>query len=648
MFALHPNRSLLNPKFDGYKLDPISSEDTVARHVLPHKATQASVSGRHHFSFQEAQSRIRHNHLCVSPEGEHTVYIDTDLRVILVRLDHPSFTAIYDIPRPMQTPESESFQREYPSSVFVDRQTVICADGYGTLHVLTTSSIDSAQLLGVYELPRSLKSPSSSSPPFRLHAALSADGQAAVAVLSFKCLEEEPPGTSFSWKTPSIEFDVVAVRVPLHAANDSKAVHPLDVLWHRKGANVPLYVAYERRRNVFILAGGSPYRPIGHPTISRTESSPDEIAPIPRADDDDNMSAPAAASPPNPPPPYAWTQDSEEVTIAIPLPSTTSKTDINVLFSPQSLTVLVRDNSSSSSGSSPPPHYAATRLWGGIAPSSSFWTWDAHGARSYGLLTLHLEKQHAGTRWPHVFDASAAGSGQQPEVAETLDPSELYAIRESLEKYTTAMQEGGVAAAAAARPSLADGEVDEEVDATVGTEVCITWVGGGADPDPDPDLVAWAREDWDVPFTVLSTPLPGIAGDDEISLVVRHTIDGLSFVLSSSSDEDAASGSLPAWTHASTFSALAFVLASKRDTRFTYHVPSKAVLAFEGGGADYGGNLYIYRNAKPKSNVAKQAILKLTGNASGSLLGVGATRIGGQTIILCLCEKELLVLQNVL
>ena len=88
MFTLHPNRSLLNPKFDGYKLDPISSEDTIARHALKHVATQASASGRHHFSFQEAESRIRHNHLTVSPDGEQAVYVDADLRVISVRLDH--------------------------------------------------------------------------------------------------------------------------------------------------------------------------------------------------------------------------------------------------------------------------------------------------------------------------------------------------------------------------------------------------------------------------------------------------------------------------------------------------------------------------------------------------------------------------------
>lgn len=279
-------------------------------------------------------------------------------------------------------------------------------------------------------------------------------------------------------------------------------------------------------------------------------------------------------------------------------------------------------------------------------PASSFWTWDAHGAQTYGLLTLHLEKQHAGTRWPHLFDnTNDASAGKEtkaahPEVPETLDPSELYAIRESLEKYTAALQERvGAGEGVAPPPSLADGELDAEVDAAIGIESCITWVSAA---DGGAEDLAWMREDWDVPFITLSAPLPGIS--DEISLVVKHTIDGLLFVLS---DEDTTGGT-PVWTHSSTFSALAFVLASKRDTRFTHHVPSKAVLAFEGGGPEYAGNLYIYRDAKPKSNWAKQAILKLAGSTSGSLLGVGAIKNGEEVIILCLCEEELLVLRNVL
>ncbi|KAH9958357.1 hypothetical protein BGW80DRAFT_1465343 [Lactifluus volemus] len=140
-----------------------------------------------------------------------------------------------------------------------------------------------------------------------------------------------------------------------------------------------------------------------------------------------------------PPPPYAWTQDWEEITmpVALPLPSSTSKTDINILFSPQTLTVHVQNCAS--------PRYTAAQLWGSIAPGSSFWTWDAHGAHAYGLLTLHLEKQHAGTRWPHVFDLTTSSS-REPEVAETLDPLELYTIRESLKKYTAELREGGGAA----------------------------------------------------------------------------------------------------------------------------------------------------------------------------------------------------------
>jgi hypothetical protein len=458
-------------------------------------------------------------------------------------------------------------------------------------------------------------------------------------VLSFKHLKEAPPVAPSGRKAHPIESDVVAVRVPLQAADDSNVPSPLDILWHRRGANVPLYITYDRRRSAFILVGGSPYGHIGQPAVEHLEPSPDEFAPIPGASADDAVPAPTSTSP-SKPPPYAWTQDSEEVTVALPYPSNTPKAHINVLFSSQTLTVLVQSSDDA-------PRYAAARLWGGITPSSSFWTWDAHGAQAYGLLTLHIEKQHAGTRWPHLFDDSVSTSASEqtaplPEqVPETLDPSELYAIRESLEKYTAALQDAGSTSGggggAMRSSSLTDGEMDEEVDASIGTQTCITWVTAADGSDP-----AFAQVDWDVPFTVLSTPLPGIS--DAISLVVKHTIDGLSFVLS----EGDAANETPAWTHSSTFSALAFVLASKRDTRFTYHVSSKAVLAFESGGIEYGGNLYIYRGAKPKSNLAKQAIIKLTGSTSGSLLGVGAIRKDEESIILCLCEKELLILRNML
>ena len=60
-------RSLLNPKFDGYKLSSISDRDCVSTISLPAQGlSQSTVSAKSHLYFQEVQSRVRHNHLAVA------------------------------------------------------------------------------------------------------------------------------------------------------------------------------------------------------------------------------------------------------------------------------------------------------------------------------------------------------------------------------------------------------------------------------------------------------------------------------------------------------------------------------------------------------------------------------------------------------
>lgn len=82
-----PQKSLLNPKFEGYKLDVMFQEDVVTRHILEHKPTQAMASGKSPLSFQEVQSRISHNHIGVCNEASCAIYVDTEYQVILVHLD---------------------------------------------------------------------------------------------------------------------------------------------------------------------------------------------------------------------------------------------------------------------------------------------------------------------------------------------------------------------------------------------------------------------------------------------------------------------------------------------------------------------------------------------------------------------------------
>lgn len=85
MPIFEPERSLLNPKFEGYKLDAINQEDVLTRFPLEYTVSQSTPASKSPLSFQEVHSRIRHNHLTVGPDGR-TVYIDSDLKVIAIDL----------------------------------------------------------------------------------------------------------------------------------------------------------------------------------------------------------------------------------------------------------------------------------------------------------------------------------------------------------------------------------------------------------------------------------------------------------------------------------------------------------------------------------------------------------------------------------
>lgn len=433
-------------------------------------------------------------------------------------------------------------------------------------------------------------------------------------------------------KLAPTDFDIYAVKIELLSLRAQGDIRAMDILWRRRGQEVPIYTAFDDALRSFILIGGTSYRDIDYVHVPSYEPSPDEIAPIPRVDENLDRKGP---EPPRPPP-YSWSQTHDSVTVAIPLPSNTLKSSIKVTFSPRTLTVHI-DNEISTSA--PIPRYSAKPLWDGISASTSYWTWDREAEHSFGLLTLYLDKQHEGTKWSQVFVSSGASiasesSFEDLEVAETLDPSELWHIKESLEKYTTALREGDDASGLGlgrGMPSLAEGEMDVEVDESVGRSVYVTWVA------EDGSIPTWQTNTRDIPLRLLSTPVPGTDASG-LTLVAKHNLDGVVYSLSSGQQN------IPEWTHTSTFSALAFVLASKQDTRFTYHTPN-AVFAFEGGIQDRGGNVYIYRTAPIKEKWAKQAILKVDDGIGGSLMGVGAVRAGETSLLICLTEGELVLIK---
>jgi len=516
----------------------------------------------------------------------------------------------------MSTDGSERSTREYPSVAHLSDSTLLVADGYGTLYALYIDpSNASSTVKGIYELPIE----SNVTKPFRIHSVATSGEYTGLLLLSSASRQpfsgsSATPASTLSRRS-SVVFDIYAVRLDLSSTSSEDSVSAFNICWCLRGQDAPLYVAYEPARDAFLLVGSAPYLAIDGPKQDEHKPAPNEPAPTSR--EGEALDGSASANPDRPPP-YAWTQDDEEVTIALPLPSSTTKGSIAVLFSPQSLSLHV------AGAPDDVPRYSASRFWAGISPASCFWTWDASDTARYGLLTLHVEKQHAHTRWPSIFDASAG----QPDVPETLDPSALANIREALEKFTVSTADTD------AIPSLAKGERDDEADAEVGSTAVLTWAAASDGCMPD-----WATDDADGTLNVLTTPLPGTHAGPGVSLVVKHTIDGLLFT--HAADQ-------PMWTHTATYSALAFVLASKRDTRFIHHVPGRGVIALEGGAGEYGGNAYIYRDSPQTALWAKQAILRAGGGASGALLGVCGICIGGINAVVCLCERELVILRDVL
>lgn len=88
--SFNPNHSLLNPKFEGYKFNPLSEETATKRYDLPYLPTQTNPTSTHSMqpmSFQEVQSRIGHNHLSSGMEGGTSIFVDAEYQVVVIRLD---------------------------------------------------------------------------------------------------------------------------------------------------------------------------------------------------------------------------------------------------------------------------------------------------------------------------------------------------------------------------------------------------------------------------------------------------------------------------------------------------------------------------------------------------------------------------------
>ena len=507
--------------------------------------------------------------------------------------------------------------------------------------------------------------------PFRLHA-VHVQAKSFVAVLA-----ATPPASlmgASSSSSKSLEaprrFQIVLVRFPRTSILHDTS--PLQQILSVTGSDLPSYIAFTSDR--CCIGSACLYRLSTEGLTADLHDAPKMRAPeidvedsvgIPQA----NISAMANPSVPSecPPPPYSWNQTSDSVTVVFPLPSTTSVKDIRIVFRPTAVSLALTAPSGPSAEKSaeiPLPKLLQAKLWDEIDAGISTWTWERTGAHNqkYGILSLHLEKRNEDTRWPHVFkqDANIELDKAYLEVEETLDRSELLKITEALEKFTQnagADRTDGIAGFEQ-RSSLLGEELDMDVDASEGSEgkgILFTWVEG-INTD-SPALVDTSKAEM---TELVSLPISSFSASANV--ITKHDVDGLLF---SPPVQHAIDGS--AWKHTSTYPALAFVLASKRDVVQVYHYEDRLCIGLEAGsplgstGANARGayssmrtgrmNAYLYYPPPPgsKAMTAKQKVVGLADPGAGAVLGaIAIDKPGDKVNIAILCENLLVMLRDVL
>lgn len=581
---------------------------------------------------------------------------------------------------------------EYPVALAISPLLWAVSDGTGRIYIVRIDP-EEAKWTGNIEACFELAGePGGELLPFRMHAVNALPTGQTIALLSVtvKIAAQEPSPLSGAGglsaaarlKIPSTTvFDLLAVDISLASIEadgdvniDSPVVtKQLEPLWRFRTHDLPNYVAFDPLAKRYIIGAPTALYNVLQETAPHLQPDTRPVSAPSAAPEAAAPSAPAGH--PNPrPPPYSWTQDGESLTVVFAVPSDTPTSSIRTTFSRQFLTLLVGNAIAALSPSSTPgdlPHVAHKKLWDVIDPHTSVWTFDreAEGRDStYGLLSLHLEKGNQGTRWLDLFASSPPAEDGVPSfgeadrwlegVPETMDPSELANISESMEQYTQGVA-GGVGApnegAGHGVPtSLMGEEIDVEVDGDSGRPLVLTWI-----EDADTQTPRLVRPHPTIPYSLLSVPLP-LATSTTIppladsTIVIKHDVDGLLFL-----PPPVATGHY-AWAHTSTFPALAFVLATKRDAYFVHHVADKAVFAFDSpsqfalasaasGTRSGAGNLFVYFNTGGvKDTAGRQLVLRVGGPNSGSLMGVGGVAgPAGRTVLLALCEKELVVFRLV-
>nr|CAG8581230.1 14264_t:CDS:2 [Entrophospora candida]CAG8587510.1 7208_t:CDS:2 [Entrophospora candida] len=651
--SLKRNHSLINAKFEGYKLKLFDDTEHLKFYKLPQPGVSISkIPSNSKLSYKEIQNRIHFNHLFygfgINDDKATCFYFDLENRIILIEHDQATNSLITHnlLQIPKSTKVANNLVTEYPSLISISSSLLLVTNGSGLLCLVRVKKNEDnkffGEILHITEFFGYLDAESDTlnkNVPFVfLDGKIIYDDEkgksddAHILFIIYNTVKHHNLNRMIPSKeeTTKTLFDISLLKMSLNKPYETEKLHVI------RGTSIPLYCFIDYRGSGYVICSDSDYVVLGN-----SRSDQDEKIHIEQSTEhDENENENENISPSNKEEKlasYIWTQTSTDITVCFQLPVGTPKTAIHCNFSKThlSLTIKTEDDAFDTTNTNlrprpPLPCYAFSQFFDNIDPDASLWTIEPN----IGLLTLHIEKANHKTRWSHVFH-------NDDGVFETLDPNEFAEFRESLEKYTT-----DLLASSSSNETVRfettkplqhpiGHEMEESIDYE-GQAVTFMWISKegliGAKSSSSGQEFICKQFDNAKTKNSKTKPYP--------SVCLKSDVDGIVYSIEHSENIHVSSPLI--MTHFATFNAFAFVQASKREKRFVFHDPSnRFVMIFEGN-----RHAYIYSHHEGKDKHGSQYIVDFREKLHGSFDIIGVQMIDEKNaIVLVLTTGHIIVLK---
>ncbi|XP_031560322.1 nudC domain-containing protein 1-like [Actinia tenebrosa] len=570
--SLNPDSSLLNPKFEGYKLsaDPVevSSTNLVSDVKVVNQRDDL-------FSLQYIRAFGSHNHLTIDPWQDSTLcervyFVDENNEVQQATVKGNTIDTLESV---FKIPLTEECKERLNTSIsFPSKEFVCVGDGCGKLYIIhsegrTKCGSTEWKTSFVYEFEE----------PFEISHAIQDAETGTLSCLMLSMIEKDDE--ILAKKAHIVKLSLGVFSQLMSSGSSS---FTCEAIKHIQGQSAPLYAVIEPGNKAVIVACEKTFHLLKDNNNSSSQNNEKtEIQEKEQSDEKGKNGEDNEDEEEQPTYTYTWFQEGDEVTVSFELAEGTTKDDVVCVIKPDEIELSLFSGETLLKGP----------LFAKVKAGESTWT------LSKNSLEIVLEKQSTEHHWSSVV----AGDTKGKYILQGEEAKRVQEIHERLEHLTS---DKLVSSDKAERllfnqQQLEDcDEFPEDIEYIMRLDINTGTIT---------HKVCLAGHQWVFNTTLSPGSLPVFC--------LRHDVDALVWQPKTNLDDPN-----KYWSHIGTFDALGYVQASKEDRRFSTCAPNMKYAVI----TDSTKHVYIYNRPENGAKVSIQKVVTLE-SPSNSILGLQAS-----------------------